>query len=434
MVNFIIVLSVLVLFHELGHYVAARYFNVDVESFSIGFGPRLIGFRRNGTDFKICLLPLGGYVKMAGQTVTGEPTGEPGELFAKPRWQRLIIVGMGPAFNFLLAVGLLAGLYMFQYERAQFLDESPRIAYVVSGSQAEAGGLAADDVVVSVDGVPTQTWKDLYMAAALASGRSVDVAVRRNGTVRRLNIEIPDAEIDGSGFNPGWTPPQTVVVGDVMANSPAAAAGIEAGDRLVRIGGADIVASQQMIDIVSSSQGRELTFLVDRAGSQELLRFGAARDGDGGPWRVGVLLQADYERIVQPLSFRQAVVQSATDNLDFAGLIFRTVGALVVGNLSVKALEGPVGIYRHTQDAAERGAGGLVQLMAIISINLGILNLLPIPVLDGGQILLLLVESSLRRDVSVAVKNRITQVGVVFIMILFAIVMYNDLARQFSLP
>ncbi len=434
MVNFLIVLSILVLFHELGHYVAARYFNVEVESFSIGLGPRLVGFRRNGTDFKICLFPLGGYVKMAGQAVTGEPTGEPGELLSKPRWQRLIIVGMGPVFNFLLAIGLLAGLYVFQYERPQFLEESPRIGYVNRGSAAEAGGMLPGDVVMELDGVPTETWKDLYMASALASGRTSDVVVRRDGASRTLRIAVPEAVAADDGFNAGWAPAHTVVLVDVLEGSPAAAAGVEPGDRLVSIDGVEILAAQQMIDMVTASSGTEMAFQVDRAGRMESLRMSAERDSGEGAWRVGVRLQSDYERVSDPLSFRQALAQSTSDNLDFAGLIFRTLGALVVGDLSVKALEGPVGIYRHTQDAAERGVGGLVQFMAIISVNLGILNLLPIPVLDGGHILLLLVESGLRRDVSVAAKNRITQVGLVFIMVLFAIVMYNDLARQFFSP
>ena len=432
MVNFLIVLSILVLFHELGHYVAARYFDVKVESFSIGFGPRLAGYRRKGTDFKVCLLPLGGYVRMAGQTVIGEPTGEEGELLSKPRWQRLIIVGMGPAFNFVLAFALLAGLYMHEYDRAAFLEQVPRVGYVSSGSAADAGGVAAGDVVVSLGEVPTPTWKHLYMAAALASGRAADVVVERDGSSRRLRVTVPDSEAGRDQLDAGWSPAHRVVLGDVLSGSPAEAAGMRPGDRLASVDGVEIVAVQQVIDIVGGSEGRELAVLVDRAGTPEPLRVRAAQDG--GAWRVGVQLQADHERIAEPLGFRQALAQSTADNMAFAGLIFRTVGALVVGDLSVKALEGPVGIYRHTQDAASRGLGGVIQLMAVISINLGILNLLPIPVLDGGHILLLLVESTLRRDVSATVKNRITQVGLAFIMILFAIVMYNDIARQFFSP
>ena len=434
MVNFLIVLSVLVLFHELGHYLAARYFDVKVETFSIGLGPRLLGYRRNGTDFKICLLPLGGYVKMAGQSVIGEPTGEPGELLSKPRWQRLIIVGMGPLFNFILAIALLAGLYTYRYERAQFLDEEPRIGYVSLGSGADAAGVLAGDVVQSLDSVPTSTWKDLYMATALVAGREVNLSVDRNGESHQLRVKIPADELARELVDPGWSAGHQVMLGDVLVGSPAGAAGMERGDRLASVGGVEIVAVQQAIDLISASHGAPMEIEVERERNLESLLVSAAQDEVGGPWRVGVHLVARYERIDEPLPFGQAVARSTADNVGFAGLIFRTLGALVVGDLSVKALEGPVGIYRHTQDAASQGPGGLIQLMAIISINLGILNLLPIPVLDGGHIVLLLVETMLRRDVSVAVKNRITQAGLVFIMILFGIVMYNDLARQFFSP
>lgn len=434
MVNFIIVLSVLVLFHELGHFLAARYFGVTVESFSIGMGPRLLGFKRNGTDFKICLLPFGGYVKMAGQSVIGKPTGEQGELLSKPRWQRLVIAGMGPIFNFILAIALLAGLYMVRYERARFLDEEARVGYVSPGSVADASGVRAGDVVRSLDEVPTPTWKDLYMATALAGGREVDLEVERDGGRRRVRIAVPGDGMARELSDPGWSAPHDVRIGEVMSGSPASASGMERDDVLWTVDGVRIVAVQQAIDVIGASDGQAMEVEVKRDGNVVQLAMTAARQDEGEPWRVGVQLIATYDRIAEPLPFGEAVSRSTTDNIGFAGLVFRTIGALVAGELSVKALEGPVGIYRHTQDAASQGAGGLIQLMAVISINLGILNLLPIPVLDGGHILLLLVESTLRRDVSVTVKNRITQAGLLFILILFGIVMYNDLVRQFFSP
>lgn len=434
MINFIIVLSVLVLFHELGHYLAARYFNVTVESFSIGFGPRLFGFRHDGTDFKVCLLPLGGYVKMAGQSVVGEATGEPGELPSKPRWQRLVIVGMGPLFNFLLAIALLAGLYTVRYERARFLDEEARVGYVSPGSAADAAGVRAGDVVRSVDGAAVPTWKDLMMATALAAGREVGLAVERGGEAQNLRIALPGEETAQELVDPGWSAAHRVRIGDVLGGSPAASAGVEPGDVLLRVDGAEIVALQQVIDVIGGSGGRPMSVEVERGGSFESLTVAADREDDSQPWRMGVHLLARYERVDEPLSLGQALARSTSDNIGFAGLIFRTLGALVTGDLSVKALEGPVGIYRHTQDAASQGAGGLIQLMAVISVNLGILNLLPIPVLDGGHIVLLLVESLLRRDVSAEVKSRIIQAGLVFLVILFGIVMYNDISRQFFSP
>lgn len=432
--TFIFVLSVLVVFHELGHYLAARYFGVTVESFSIGFGPRLLGFKRNGTDFKICLLPVGGYVKMAGMSVTGTPTGDPGELMAKPRWQRLIIIAMGPAFNFVLAIVLLTGLYMYRYERAEFLDQEPRIGYVEPGSAAHRAGLAAGDVVRSLDTVPTPTWKDLSMESALVTGRPVDIEFERGGESLRSSIEIPPEEgMRGLG-DPGWSERHWVLVGEVATGSPAAEAGVEAGDYIFRIDSEEIVAVGQAVRVVGMSEGRTLSVEVLRDGERVALEARAARSEQDGAWRVGIHLMPRHDFVDRPLPFGHALERSASENLGYAGLIFRTLRSLMVGDVSLNSLEGPVGIYEHTKDAASYGVGPLVQLMALISINLGIVNLVPIPVLDGGHILLLLVESMLRRDVSMAVRMRITQAGLVFIMILFGIVMYNDLMRKFFPP
>ncbi len=432
--TFIFVLSVLVVFHELGHYLAARYFGVTVESFSIGFGPRLLGFKRNGTDFKICLLPVGGYVKMAGMTVVGTPTGDPGELTAKPRWQRLIIIAMGPVFNFVLAIALLTGLYMHRYERAQFLDHEPRIGYVEPGSPAGEAGLMAGDVVRAIDGVPTPTWKDLSMESALVAGRPVDIAFEREGVSRRASIAIPSDEAMRGLGDPGWSERHWVLVGDVLDGSPAEAAGMKDGDYIVSVNGEEIVAVTQAIRAVGASQGRPLSVEVLRDEQRVALEARAARSEEDGAWRVGVRLMQRHDFVDRPLPFGEALERSTVENYGYAGLIFRTLQSLMVGNLSLNSLEGPVGIYQHTKDAASYGLGPLLQLMALISINLGIVNLVPIPVLDGGHILLLLVESMLRRDVSMAVKMRITQVGLLFIMILFGIVMYNDLMRKFFPP
>ncbi len=432
MVNFILVLSVLVLFHELGHFLAARYFGVTVESFSIGFGPKLLGINRNGTEFKVCLLPLGGYVKMAGQALTGEPTGEPGGLDSKPRWQRLIIIAAGPVFNFILAIALLAGVYMYRYERATFLQEEARIGYVVPASPAAEAGVQTGDVVRSLDGMSTSTWMDLLMTSGLVGGQNVEMALDRDGASISSIIHIPETERSTGQSDAGWSAPHRVALPDVVPGAPAQEAGIQAGDVLVSIDGEEIIAVDQVLHVVSSSGGRPLALEVERQGERLAMEV-SARQKDGS-WRVGIAMRAEFERIEMSLSFQGALDQSLKENAGFAGMIFHALGKLIVGDIGVDSLAGPVGIYEHTQTAASYGVGPLLQFMALISVNLGVLNLAPIPVLDGGQILLLLVESMLRRDVSIAVKNRIAQVGLLFIVILFGIVMYNDVMRQFFSP
>ncbi len=434
MVNFIVVLSVLVLFHELGHYVAARYFGVTVEAFSIGFGPRILGVKRNGTDFKVCLLPFGGYVKMAGNAVVGGPAGDPGELTSKPRWQRLIIASMGPIFNFILAVGLLAGLYMYNFEQPVFLGEEARLGYVRPESPAAAAGIQPGDVIRSLDGATTATWKDLTLNAAVVAQRKVEVVFDRDGTTHSSEILIGGDDQMREPVDTGWSPAHRVRLDSTAAGSPAAQSGLRSGDMFVSVDGVAIVAIEQFVQIISGSGGRLLEIAVDREGAQQVFATRASLDQPSGSWRLGVMLRPQYDSIDEPLPVGQALERSVADNYGYAGLILRTLKNLFLGHLSVKTLEGPVGIYRHTQDAASYGLGPLIQLMALISVNLGIINLMPIPVLDGGTIVLLVVESLLQRDVSEAMRNRITQAGMVLILLLFGMVMYNDVMRQIFPP
>lgn len=429
MVTFLIVLSVLVLFHELGHYLAARYFGVEVESFSIGFGPRLLGFKWKGTDFKICLLPMGGYVKMAGQGLFGVPGG-PNDIQAKPRWQRFIVYAAGPVFNFILAVALLAGLYTFNYERPRYVDEEPVVAYVRDDSPALAAGLRNGDVIRSLGGEPTPTWKHVALASVLAVGGPAELAFDRGGERLSTEILIPTGE-DGMPVDSGWGAPHQTFLTQVELGKPAHEAGLQSGDRLLSIGGSEVLAVDHAIDLIGNSEGRSLAVMVERAG--ERLAMDVQPVAVDGYWRFGMHLVGRYAMIQEPRPFPEALSLSLNENYEFATLIFRGLTLLVTGGLSLNSLEGPVGIYDHTQQAKEHGLNALIQLMALISINLGVINLAPIPVLDGGNILLLSIEGLLRRDVSVAVKQTITNVGLVFILLLFGLVMYNDVTRQFFL-
>ena len=432
MVNFILVLSVLVVFHELGHYLAARYFGVKVESFSIGFGPKLFGFDHNGTDFKVCLLPLGGYVKMAGHALTEEIAYERDGLSAKPRWQRLIILAAGPAFNFILAIGLLTGVYMYQYSRAAYLDETARIGYVAPGSAADQAGIRTDDVVRSIDGVETPTWKELIMASTLVVDSEAALTVGRDGTSLETSITIPERQGERGVPDPGWSAAHRVELVELVPGLPAVDSGLEVGDLLASINGSPIIAIEQVADLVGGSDGQALLVEVERDGERRSLKLRPRLQDEG--WRLGIVMRPIRERIEEELSFSAAFGVSVKENLGFASIIFRSLGKLIMGEMAVTNLEGPVGIYEHTQAAASFGVDALIQFMALISVNLGVINLAPVPVLDGGQILLLFVESILRRDVSMQVKQRITQAGLLFIILLFGLVMYNDLARQFFSP
>jgi regulator of sigma E protease len=433
---FLFVLGVLVLIHELGHHLAARYFGVRVESFSIGFGPRLFGFRYGETDYKVCLLPLGGYVKMAGVELAGDSIGsddaleDPDGFLAKPRWQRLIVLLMGPLFNVLLAVALLAGMYMAHFERSKFWTEPAVVGYVQLDSAAKRGGVEAGDLILSVNGERTENWQDVMLAVISATNSTVPVEVRRDGNLRSLTLAI-GADEQGVG-SAGWTEVAPVRLGQTSPGMPAAEADVQPGDLLTAINGEPMAAVQQVIDSIRALGGKEIELTLNRDGKVVTTSLTPVYDDSDArepAWRIGVELVPDGERIVTQLSLGDALRQSIDDNKKNATLIFSFLGGLAEQRMSPKSLSGPVGIAQMSGEAARRGWPELISLMAGISLNLGIFNLLPIPILDGGSILMLLFESVMRRDVSLVVKERILQAGLVFIVLLFAFVMYNDILK-----
>jgi len=429
---FIFVLGVMVVIHELGHFLAAIYFKVKVDAFSVGFGPRLFGFKRGDTDYRVCLLPIGGYVKMAGD-MFGESTGDtskakPGEFLSKPRWQRLIILFMGPAFNVVLAVALLAGLYLFHYERLAYWQEPAVVASVEEGSSAEKAGIQSGDRILSFDGEETPNWEAVKLTEIAAVEKTVDVGLERNGQPLTVELEVT-ADDQGLGAV-GWEAATDVQLSP-YPDTPSARAGIEDGDVVRAIDGRRILAVGTVLELIRGSEGRELQFELDRNGrtvrTAVTPEFDERSSPDDPAYRIGAGVME--RTVVAELGFGEAISQASADTMKGATLIFGFFEGLFEQRMSARSLEGPIGIARMSGEAARRGWTDLVSLMANISLNLGIFNLLPIPILDGGGILLLLVESVIRRDVSLAIKERIIQVGLVFLVLLFTFVMYNDILK-----
>ena len=429
-IAFIFVLGVMILIHELGHFLAARYFNVKVDAFSFGFGPRLFGFKRGDTDYKVCLLPLGGFVKMAGEN-PGEPPTDARDFMAKPRWQRMIIAVMGPVFNFALAIVLLIGLFMVHYEKYAFLDEPARVAFVAKDSGAERAGILPGDVVQAIDGNPTPTWESVKLVEITAVHLTIQVTIDRAGRQMTVPVEVAADEVNGVG-EAGWSIPSRVVLGDTLAGLPAEKAGILPGDILASINGEKIVSPKQVQDRVRSIAGRPAQLEVLRDGQTKVFEITPVfheSEENGGAWLIGVQMSSDFDVIRTHLSFGDATQKSLQQFKAHATLIFSFLQGLIEGRMSAKSIEGPLGIARHAGRAAQAGWPQLIMFMALISVNLGVLNLLPIPILDGGVITMLLLESFIRRDISIAVKERIVQVGFVFLMLLIVFVMYNDILK-----
>ncbi|MGH9542175.1 MAG: RIP metalloprotease RseP [Terriglobales bacterium] len=426
-----IVLGVIIFLHELGHFLAAKFFRVRVETFSLGFGTRLFGFKAGETDYRISALPLGGYVKMAGE-MPGELAQQvvvrPGDLASKPRWQRLIIIVAGPAMNVILAIGLLVPIYMAQFPRDSVLDQPAVVASVEPNTPAASAGLQPFDRIIAVDGVRDPTWEQVGMRAAVSEDHPLPVTIARGSRILHATL-TPNSQQQAT-FGLGVVPAMPVVFAAVTPGSPAAQGGLQPGDRALDLNGQRLGNPRELTDALQAAAGKPVTLTLGRQGRQVQTRV-AARDElqpDGHKrWMIGVELQT--VRFVH-LPFGQAVQQSLADNRRYSTLIIDLVGRLVTHQASLKSLQGPVSIADMAgQLARQSSLVPLVGFTSMISLNLGILNLLPIPILDGGTILFLLVESMLRHDVSLRVKERIYQAGFAFLVLLMTFVIYNDIVR-----
>jgi regulator of sigma E protease len=450
---FLFVLGVLIFVHEFGHFIMARRIGVRVITFSLGFGPKLLTFRRGDTEYCISAIPLGGYVKMAGETPEDARTGSSDEFLSKSKWQRFQVLVMGPVMNLALAVIVMA-LVLNQGAKVPVFEDLPVVlGGVASGSVAQAAGLQAGDRVISVDDKQMSTWNQFYMAIATRANRPVRLTIDRQG--QRIERQVVPAAVDR--FETGAigvlpvTHPQISVVNE---GQPAHESGLRGGDIVLAAAGeanlagppndirvplgqpvadivlADAVAKRswdRLIEVIQAHDGRPLALELQR-GDSRLTVTVTPRVLDGRP-RIGAQIASLEVKTVEPGPI-DAVKLSLKQNWEWTTLIFETLGGLFTRQTSVKQLMGPVAIADLSGSAAAQESWiPLFQLMAMISLNLGLLNLMPIPVLDGGHIAILALEGVSRRDFSMHVKEKMLLAGFVLLMMLMVTVIYNDLMR-----
>jgi regulator of sigma E protease len=426
-----VILGFMILIHEFGHYAVAKLLGVRVEQFAIGFGKRLVGFRRGETDYRINALPLGGYVKMSGENPMDERTGDPREFLSHPRWHRFLVAIAGPFMNIALAVGLLTVVYMVHYEYPIYSDQPAVIAWIKHDSAAAKAGLQPGDKIVRIDDLQNPTWEQVFPKIVLNPEQPVQVAIQRGDQTFQKTI-VPKAVPPSQMGSAGWAPWEGIVVDNLEANMPAAKAGIQEGDIIQSVDGQPLPSIEAMIDSLQRTKDKPVELTVKR--DKQVLTFKVqpvlATTDEPGEKRYRIGFQGAPETKVGHLSFVGAWEHSLEDNKKLSLLILQLVEKLVERKVSLRAFEGPIGIGRAAGEAAsQKGWTPLMGLTAAISLNLGIFNLLPIPILDGGVIMLLLVEGLMQRDISLAIKERIYQAAFVFLVLFAAMVIYNDLAK-----
>ena len=422
---FLFVLGVLVFVHELGHFLMARRLGVRVLTFSLGFGPKLFKFTRGDTEYCVSVIPLGGYVKMAGENPEEARTGADDEFMSKSKWERFQVLVMGPAMNLILAV-LVMWVVLYQgAEVPAFESEPPVVGRVVEDSPADRAGITIDEQIISVAGRVVNTWNELFVAVMPRAEREIPLVVRGiDGRERMLQV-VPDARTEFEMGDLGVGPALHPQIVQVNPGDPADRAGLEVGDVIHAING-ESVTGEDLVPRIGGSAGTSLRLTVKRGVQMVDIVVTPVTRGDTAV--IGVQFKAFEVRIVEP-DFIEAFQMSLERNYEWSGLIFQTLWGLVTTETSPKQLVGPVGIAQLSGGAAELGWVALFSLMSMISLNLGILNLLPIPVLDGGHIFIMAMEGLTRRDFSVRVKERMLLAGFVVLMMLMVTVIYNDLTR-----
>jgi regulator of sigma E protease len=425
---FILVLGIMIFIHELGHYLVAKYLGIRVDVFSLGFGPRLFGFRRGETDYRVSVLPLGGYVKMAGEHYEENLSGSPDEFLSRPKSHRFAVAIAGPLMNIGLAIFLIWVMFIIGMEVPSYARQPAAIGKIEQGSPAERANLQLRDVILSIDGRATPTWRDVELEIAKNPNQPIILEVERDGRVFRRSVTTGVDRETGEIGVIGIAPFIPYIINRIEPGSPAAQAGLRPGDEIIRVGDGDrsAVGFFEIPELISQSHGQPLNF--------EIRRDGAVFHTSIAPVQMNEHVRIGIE-IRQPTHVEQygpvrALFHSLEHNYRITVLTFEVIGRIITGRTSMRAMTGPIGIARYSGVAASQGFLTLLAFMALISLNLGIFNLLPIPILDGGVIALLAIEAIAGRDLSLRVKERILQIGFLFLILLMGIVIFNDITRH----
>jgi regulator of sigma E protease len=424
-VAFVFVLGLMIFFHEFGHFITAKAFGMRVFIFSFGFGRRLFGFHWGDTDCRVSLIPLGGYVKLEGEpddVVSEDVTtrGDSKDFTSRPRWQRFVVYLAGPAMNGVLTVSVLTILYMIGFQVDATLYDPPLIGAVDAGSPAEQAGIRPGDEIVEIDGTPQRSWEDAQYNVLIRPNATVSLKLRRGAEERTLQLRSTAATAERVG-SIGVYP--LVRVGQLTDGAPAQAAGLKTGDAILRIGGKPVRGFDEIPTLLAGTAGKPLQLELWRDGTISELTVTPRDDGQGP--RIGIARRMTVKRFGPVGAAGEALRWTWSMTVQ----TFEVLGRLVTAQISPKTMMGPLGIAKASGDAARGGAGPLFYLVAVISLQIGILNLFPLPPLDGGHLAILVGEGLLRRDFTIEVKTWIMNAGAMVLFLLIGLVLYSDLSK-----
>ena len=426
LIAFIVVIGVLVVIHEAGHFGMARFLGAPVEVFSVGFGRRLWGFERGGTDYRISLVPLGGYVRIPGlgpdeSDVVGEGAEE---IDLLPRWKRALILLAGPVTNIIAAVFFIGIAYMMGVETPAFRNEPPIVGWIDPGSPAADINLEVGDLIVAVNGSEVTMWSELETSIVTSADNEVMLDVVRRGQRHQVKMTPESVTRYGFGYS-GIQPPVDPVLVQVPAGSAARAAGLQAGDRVLAVDDEPVGQFYDLIRLISPRPDEKITLRVLLEGAE--LEIPVVPRDVGGEGKIGVPLipPSTTENLGPVAAFSTATRDCRRMTIE----TFRIIGRLLTRKTSIKQVSGPIGIAQISGEAARSGLDSLIWFMGLISLQLGIFNLLPIPILDGGHLTIIAFESIIRRDLSLRVKERILEVGFYVLILLMVVVLFNDIVK-----
>jgi regulator of sigma E protease len=432
-----LVLGVMILVHEFGHFAAAKLMGVRVEVFSIGFGKRLLGFRRGDTDYRISALPLGGYVKMTGVSAIEMPeehvdgaSPDPGEFMRHPRWQRVIIAVAGPVANVVLAVALLTAVFCMRHEIPYGLYRPAVVGWCLPGYPAAQAGVKAGDRILEIADAQNPTWQDVQNKILISPNQPLSLLVQRDGQELPLTL-LPKVEGKQQAGDVGWQPQQPFIVTGLEPGMPGSQAGLQVGDEILSVDGKPIHATGAMQAYLQTTKDKPVHLEVLRAGQTVALTITpklTALDAHTQTYRIGFVSEpTEIEQLPLPTAFSRSLQECKKLSV----LVFDLIGRMVEHKVSVKQMSGPIEIVRVSgQMVQSRSLNDLLEFMSMISLQLGLFNLLPIPILDGGLIAMLLVESVMRRDIHESIKLRLYQAAFVCLVLFAGMVIFNDVVKM----